>query len=414
MFPVLTVLFPDLARVAAQYRLDRLDASRANAALSGYDGAMWAWESASTGLWTAPWRAADLNENHISSDIPLAWRRFYYATGDKAWLASAWPALNETCRFWECRFTRTDSTGPLGPAGYGPNCSSKDGAGNFTVRGVIPPDESSGIINDSVYTNAGAAQTLGWCLEAAGILGIPQAALPPLWAEMAAAPYLPLNDTLYAGGPVHAQYTGYNGHTINQADVALLQYPLGLDFGSEQNQRDLDYYSLHTDFAGMFTGDSAYSCAYLALGNRTAADAQLSLAFNHIEPHFYVFHETAFDNGHTQHFITGNGGYLQGFVFGYSGLRITRLGALAFASTAPILPPLNVSAVKLRGLDLLGVAFDFWYDGGRVCAALQPGQPAGALEFVVLATGARTPLADPSTPACVSPVQAVEVAGVGY
>jgi trehalose/maltose hydrolase-like predicted phosphorylase len=65
MFPVLTVLFPELARVAAQYRFDRLAASLQNAAAMGYDGAAWAWESASTGLWTAPWRQADFSENHI-------------------------------------------------------------------------------------------------------------------------------------------------------------------------------------------------------------------------------------------------------------------------------------------------------------------------------------------------------------
>ena len=222
MFPVLTVMHTDLARSAAQYRLDRLPGALTNAALSGYDGAMWPWESASTGLWTAPWRAADTNENHISADIPLSWRRFYYATGDKAWLVSAWPALNQTCRFWECRFTRTDSTGPA-PAGYGPSCSPKTGSGNWTVKQVIPPDESRGIIDDCVYTNAGAAQTLSWCLEAASILDIPASSLPPLWSEMAAAPYLPLNNSLYDKGPVHAQNKGYAGSTVNQADVALLQ-----------------------------------------------------------------------------------------------------------------------------------------------------------------------------------------------
>lgn len=33
----------------------------------------------------------------------------------------------------------------------------------------------------------------------------------------------------------------------------------------------------------MFTGDSSYACAYLALGNRSSADAQLALAFDHSE-----------------------------------------------------------------------------------------------------------------------------------
>lgn len=163
----------------------------------------------------------------------------------------------------------------------------------------------------------------------------------------------------------------------------------------------------------MFTGDSAYACAFLALGNRTAADAQLPLAFNHIEPHFNVFHETAFDDGHTQHFITGSAGLLQGFIFGYSGARIARQGVLSFSSQSPILPPLGVTAVKLRGMHLLGSAFDFEYDANQLCATLQAGQPAGAppLELRVLATGSRMPLG--TMPTCV-PVQAVEVAGVGY
>lgn len=219
MHPVLTVLFPDLARVASQYRLDRLPASRANARLMGYDGAKFAWESASTGSWASPWRGADFSEDHLNADVPLAWRRFYFATGDAAWLASAWPHLNETCRFWACRFERTDSAGGPPPAGYSANCSAKDGSGNWTVKRVIPPDESRDVIDDSVYTNAAGAQTLAWCVEAAAIVGVPPASLPPLWAEIAAAPYMPLDDTLYAGGPVHRQNTGYTGQMINQADV---------------------------------------------------------------------------------------------------------------------------------------------------------------------------------------------------
>lgn len=412
MAPVLIVLQPDFARVAFQYRLDRLAASQQNAATAGFDGAMWSWESASTGLWTAPWRVADLYEHHINADIPLAMRRYWYATGDKAWLAEAWPALNATCRFWECRFTRTDSAGAV-PPGYAPNCSAKDGSGPFTLHFVLPPDESRGIVNDSVYTNAAGAETLSWCLEAASILGVPAASLPPLWQEMAASPYLPLNYSLYAAGPVHAENAGYAGETINQADVALLQYPLGLDFGPQQNLLDLQYYESVTNFAGMFTGDCAYSCAYLGLGNRSSADAQLQLAFNHITPQFYVFHETAFDDGHTQHFITGSGGYLQSFLC-YAGLRLERLGVVSFASQQPVLPPLGVTGVKLRGLDLLGTAFDFAYDNATICATLQPVQSgAGApLELRVLASNQSLPLSA-SAPACV-PVQAVEVAGVGY
>lgn len=251
MFPVLTALFPSLARVTAAYRFDRLGAYEANAAASGYDGAMISWESAFTGFWASPWRAADLYEYHIDADVPLAHRRFFYATGDTDFLAESWPLLNATCRFWACRFTRTDSSGPP-PPGFALNCSAKNGAGNWTLHNVIPPDESSGITSDSVYTNAAGAQTLAWCIEAAGVLGY--ADLPQLWATIASSPYLPISDTLYAGGPVHVQDKTYYapGKQINQADVALLQYPLGLDFGAAQNQRDLDFYAEKTNFAGAF------------------------------------------------------------------------------------------------------------------------------------------------------------------
>ena len=451
MFPLLTVLYPDLARVAAQYRIDRLSASLTNAINMGYEGAMWSWESAFTGLWTAPWREADFSENHISADIPLALRKFYYMSGDKEWLTSVWPILNETCRFWACRFTRIDSTGPSGPPGYAVNCSAKDGSGNWTVKGVIPPDESSGVSNDEVYTNAAGALTLSWCLEAAEDLGIPLATLPQLWSTIASSPYLPLSNSLYSQGLVHVQQTGYNGHTINQADVALLQFPLGLDFGEEQNQRDLDYYASKTDFSGMFlsfphlpsdlfntsilplttpvsllsiinqfsstitlpslgmfTGDSAYSVSYLALGNRSAADAQLQLAFNHIEPHFLVFHETAFDDGHTQHFITGAGGYLQSFVFGFSGMRIDRVGVLTFSSKQPILPPLGVTRAKLRGVHLLTSSFDVDWTDQEVCLSLRLN---GAAIELRLPSQPSTPIT--STAICISS-QSFEVAGIGY
>jgi len=253
-------------------------------------------------------------------------------------------------------------------------------------------------------------------MEAASILGIPSSSLPPIWTDMANSPYLPFNSTLYSEGPVHMQNAGYDGHTINQADVALLQYPLGLDFGIEQNTRDLDYYSTVTDFAGMFTGDSAYACAYLALGNRTQADNQLQLAFNHIEPHFKVFHETAFDDGHTQHFITGSGGYIQAFVFGYSSMRIDRLGVFTFSSQQPLLPPLGITAMKIRGIHLLGTLFDFSYTDSELCVQLQP-YPNNVnnytpLELRILSNGTKYTLSMDNA-VCIA-IQPVEVAGVGY
>ena len=372
IFPVLAVLHPDLARNAVNYRTQRLNASMTRAVENGYSGAFWTWESGITGLDTAPWREADLDENHISADIPLAWRRYYYVTGDRKWLASAWDALYQTCRFWECRFTRTDSNASaMPPAGFGPRCSSKGGVGNFTVRHVVCPDEGSGVVNDSAYTNAAAAQTLSWCIEASQLLN---ESVPSTWHEIASSPYLPLIDFVFptnSNGLVHQEYTGYEGlRYINQADVALLQYPLGLNMSADQAKRDLDYWSAVTNFNGMFTGDASYAAAYLALGERSAADAQLNAAWSHVERHFNVFMETADGTG-TQHFITGNGGLLQNILFGYAGLRINRLGVLSFSSKRPLLPPLGITRVTLRGLHLFATPFDLTYNDTTICVTLQ-------------------------------------------
>ncbi len=178
----------------------------------------------------------------------------------------------------------------------------------------------------------------------------------------------------------------------------------------------------------MFTGDSSYACAYLALGNRTAADAQLQLAFGHVDPHFYVFTETQVtDGGHTQHFITGAGGFVQGFVFGYSGMRIARVGVLTFTAQRPVLPPGGVTAATLRGVHLLGTRFDFRWNATHQCAELQSTamsvvvvgakkqkQTGEALEVRIVGTTVRWPLTDGAAPVCVTVEQPVEVAGVGY
>jgi hypothetical protein len=399
MFPVLLLLHPDLAAGALQYRLDRLDRAVARAAEFGFEGADWPWQSAFSGVDTtqAPFIEGQF-EHHISGDIAMAMRQYYLATLDAAFLARAWPALNATCVFWACRFARSDAPDALG-------CGSKAGAGNFTIRRAQGPDENAGVVDDSAYTVGVGAATLNFCGVAARALGLSPPP-PPLWAEIAAAPYLPTSDTLFAGGTVHPEFTGYAGAHINQADVALLQYPLGAEFERGLALRDLDYYSARTGVAAgagaricpFFTGNSAYGIAYLALGRRSAADYQFELGFLHQTPEFNVWTEYAPEAGQGfghLNFITGAGGWLQALLYGYPGLRLPPAGgALRFATPAPTLPPGSVTRVKLRGLHLLGTAFDFAYDDARVCVALRGARAGAALRLRSEATGAAVDVAD--------------------
>jgi hypothetical protein len=412
MFPPLLLLHPELAEGALQYRIDRLDRAIVRSAEFGFEGADWPWQSAFSGIDTvhAPYIEGQY-EHHISGDIAMAMRQYYLATLDTSFLERAWPALNATCVFWACRFTRTD-------APDAPGCGSKVGTGNFTVRRAQGPDENAGIVDDSVYTIGVGAATLTFCGVAAGALGLPP--LPSLWTDIANAPYLPTSDTLYASGPVHPEFKGYTGTHINQADVALLQYPLGVVFERELALRDLDFYSALTGVAGgdgericpFFTGNSAYGIAYLALGNRSAADYQFELGFLHQTPEFNVWTEYTPEAGYGHlNFVTGAGGWLQALLYGYPGLRLPPTGgALRFATPAPTLPPGGITRVKLRGLHLLGTAFDLTYDDALVCVALRGALGGKALQLRSEASGAKIAIA--TTEACLPLAEVIVEAAV--
>ena len=156
------------------------------------------------------------------------------------------------------------------------------------------------------------------------------------------------------------------GEPTNQADVALLQYPLRIkDIGHEQAVNDLEYYQSRSSgptTAGFFTGDSSYSIAWLRLGNRTAADLQFGLAFEHMDVHngFNVWIEKSKGSkGYpgNLNFITGAGGYLQNYLYGYAGIIL----AERCVSFNPILPPNGITKVGIRNITFHDKKFSFSY-----------------------------------------------------
>ena len=220
---------------------------------------MWPWESAVSGEAVCGWRPGN-SELHINGDIAMAFRLQYYFTRNDTWLRHhAWPVLNATAQFWASRVSRHPS-------------------GNFTVLRVVGPDESSGIVDDEAYTNAIASATLAFAAQAGALLRIP---VPQNWTDIASRMYLPVVTDIYSGGPVHLQDKQYHrGKIINQAAVALLQYPLEVkNIDPDVKRNDLLYYESVTKGNGFYTGDSSYSISWLALGNRTAGDAQFARTF---------------------------------------------------------------------------------------------------------------------------------------
>lgn len=223
---------------------------------------------------------------------------------------------------------------------------------NYTVLNVQPPDESAGVVNSSVYTNAAAAASLEFCVEAAGVL---QESVPANWTTIAANVYIPLSDSLAPGvGVVHPEYDGYSGQRINQADASLLQFPLRRPMPANIARNDLVYYNEKIPSTGMYTGDLAIAVAWLLLGNRTAADASWETAFAHMDPHFNVWKERT-TGGHSN-FLTGGGAFLQAIFMGYAGVHVDN--GVAFN---PRVPP-GATGMTLRAVWYLDRRMRVTYD----------------------------------------------------
>ncbi|MDR6793191.1 beta-phosphoglucomutase family hydrolase [Pseudarthrobacter oxydans] len=171
VLPLLTTRTPDVARSLIEYRWRRLPAARHAAAVQGFSGAQFPWQSGSDGTEETPkwlyndrsgrW-VKDHSHMQLHSGLAVAFNvwQYFQATSDKAWLLRKGAELViDVARFFASR------------AGF-----SQD-TGRYHIRGVVGPDEyhtgypgsTDPGLDDNAYTNAMAAWV---CLRAAEITGI--------------------------------------------------------------------------------------------------------------------------------------------------------------------------------------------------------------------------------------------------
>ncbi|MGR6970567.1 ricin-type beta-trefoil lectin domain protein [Streptomyces cynarae] len=326
MYPALLAQYPDIAVGANTYRQKLLNAAYLAAAQLStpshpIKGAKFPWESALTGSeQTPPPYPEGEQELHINSDIALAQWQYYEASGDTTWLRDkAWPVLKGIADYWATR-------------------AVPDPAGGYDINDVMGPDEYHENVNNSVTTNAGAQASLRIAIQAARILGL---TADPAWGKVADGLKIPVDKTLN----IHPEFDGYDGQTVKQADVTLLQYPWNVPMPATLAQNDLDYYAAHTDSNGPSMTDAIAAIDSAALGSsgcqvysylKSSAAPFLTAPFNQ-------WYETR--NGGAFDFTTGEGGYLQEFLYGFTGLR---WGTDA-VTVDPFLP------TQLPGVDITGV-----------------------------------------------------------
>jgi kojibiose phosphorylase len=160
MLPFYTYVMPDVARNLLIYRYRTLPAARQKAQRNGYQGAQFAWESASSGEETTPASmvhpelkevVAVLNaplEIHITASIAHATWHYWNVTGDNDFLRDyGAEVILSAALFWESRVEKNEQRNA------------------YEISNVIGPDEWHEHINNNAFTNYMARHNLQIALD---------------------------------------------------------------------------------------------------------------------------------------------------------------------------------------------------------------------------------------------------------
>jgi len=309
MYPPLLVLHPEIARSLLEFRFQLLGAAKQNAFEHGYKGAMYPWESTTTGQEETPvWALTGPFQQHISGCVGWAAWQYYLVTKDKEWLRTrGWPILKEVADFWASRVER-------------------NGPGRYDINNVIGANEWQENIDNNAFTNGMAKTALAYATDAARELGLTP---DPDWMHVADnIPILKFSDG------VTRENATYDGVNIKQADVNLLAYPLRVVTDPAQVKKDLDYYEPRMAKDGPAMGNAILSLLAARSGDPVRAYDLWVKSYKPNEvPPFGVLAETA--GGTNPYFATGAGGFLQATLMGFGGLDITPGGIVQMKTKLP-------------------------------------------------------------------------------
>jgi trehalose/maltose hydrolase-like predicted phosphorylase len=310
MFPALLMLHPELARPMVAFRSRTRPIAVDNAKKNGFRGAMYPWEAGPDGAESTP-RFAFQNatsENHVNGDVALTSWQYWLATGDHNWLQNdAWPILRDTADFWVSRVT-------LDPK-----------RGQYVIGNVVAVNESEIGVSNDPYTNAIAKKNLELALAAARVLHTQS---NPRWKEVAEKMFLP------------------------DSDSSLLWFPLDRPYPPDKTREAIQKIlsRIEEERSGAMMGTEFYPILAAQIHDRAAiGQLLLPLCLPYLRPPFNVVAETP--HNQNTNFITGSGAFLQQFVFGYTGLRLTENGLEH--PYQPTVPPgitrLTLKSISIRG-----------------------------------------------------------------
>jgi hypothetical protein len=168
---------------------------------------------------------------------------------------------------------------------------------------------------------------------------------------------------------INPEFHGYRGQLVKQADVTLLGYPWGFRSSRAVQRADLAFYVPRTDPGGPSMSDAVNSIQSDQLDPGCQAFVYTERSYEpFIRDVFHQFSETRTGGAFT--FMTGIGGFLQEFLYGYSGMRWA-------GSSLQLSPALSgpLTGVTLRDLHWRGREFTVAVHRGSTTVTLQHGRP---------------------------------------
>ncbi|KAI1895646.1 hypothetical protein AGOR_G00108370 [Albula goreensis] len=331
MYPSIALFYPKLAQAVLKYRVQTMGGAKINAQQQGFKGLKFPWESAVTGTEVCPEDIYGRQEIHINGDVIMAFQHYLYLTQDLAMFQEGRGSevVWGVAEYWISRVTWSAEE----------QC--------YHIKGVMPPDEYYYNVDNSVYTNTVAKNSLLFAIELANLLRHP---VPQEWSDVANKIKIPFDTEIN----YHPEFDGYKkGHPVKQADTVLLGYPLGLSMPTEVRKNDLEFYEAVTDPRGPAMTWGMFAVGWLELGEAGKAQEMLNKCFSNIQGPFQVWSEGS-DGSGAVNFLTGMGGFLQAVLFGYTGFRVQR-DCLAFA---PLLPN-GITELRVRGMAYLENKIDW-------------------------------------------------------
>lgn len=360
--PCLNLTQPELARNLLTYRYHTLGGARRKANAAGYEGALFAWESALSGDEVTPrWVPGPQGEElvriwcgdielHINVDVAYAVWRYWRATGDDAWMAEyGAEIILDTAVYWGSRVEWNADRN------------------RFEISDVIGPDEYHEHVDNNAFTNRMVRWHLETALEVARWLQrsdparatelIRELDLTPKrlahWRRVIEGVYVPrdnetglfeqfdgffeLQDVNLADYEPRARsmqaILGIEGanerQVLKQPDVLMLLFLLGHEYDQDALRVNWDYYAPRTDHTyGSSLGPAIHASLAALLGKAEEA-------YEHFMRAALVDLGNVRGNVADGIHAASAGGLWQAVVFGFGGIRLAEEGPVA----TPHLPP---------------------------------------------------------------------------